>query len=79
MRKAIFAIFASLLFLTPVYAQEMQVKEVRDISGTKEAVIEDRQTGEVWTVREGDAVREWTVVEITETLVTLEQMTDPDL
>ena len=67
-------VLINVLSLMPVYAQEYQVKEVLDVGDHREAVLEDRQTGEVVQVRQGDMAGEWKVVGITETLVTLEKM-----
>jgi len=77
MRKLVLGVLVSLLIWVPVYAQEMGVKEVRDMEGIKEAVIQDRQTGAESVVREGDVVWGWTVVGITNSVVTLEQRTSP--
>lgn len=67
-------VLGSLVFPMSAHAQEYQVKEVLDVGDHREAVLEDRQTGEVVQVRQGDMAGEWKVVGITETLVTLEKM-----
>lgn len=70
-------ILGSLVFPISVYAREFRVQKVLEADGYKEAVIEDRQTGEVWQVREGGEVEGWKVIEITNTLVTVEKMVGP--
>jgi len=70
-------VLGSLVFPMSAHAQEYQVKEVVDAGDHREAILEDRQTGEAVQVREGDMAGEWKVIKITETLVTIERKIGP--
>jgi hypothetical protein len=53
----------------PVYSQNIQVKIVSEDS--KEAVLQDRDTGREWVAKSGDEVAGWKIVKIRQDKVTI--------
>jgi len=74
MKSVIVCILINLLFALPCFAQDLQVKWVQG----KEAGIIDKKTGQESRVKEGDALGDgWKVIEVTDTLVTIEKQIGP--
>jgi hypothetical protein len=69
MYKIALVILLTLILAQSVYGQTFEVKAISE--DLKQAVLRDADTGEEWTVKKGDGIKGWKILQITKEYVTI--------
>jgi hypothetical protein len=69
MWKVAMVILLTLILVQSVNGQTFEVKAISE--DIKQAVLRDTDTGEEWTVKKGDSVKGWRILEITREYITI--------
>jgi hypothetical protein len=69
MYKVALVILLTLILVQSVYGQTFEVKAISE--DLKQAVLRDTDTGEEWTVKKGDGIKGWKILQITKEYVTI--------
>ncbi len=69
MCKIAFAILLTLILAQSAFGQVFEVKTISQ--DLQVAVLRDTDTGEEWTVKKGDGIKGWKILQITKEYVTI--------